>query len=1769
MFTNTFKSIPRSFCCLIFTGFYLFSFSAQAIELRAVKFEDLAGFSEVQKEMYQSYKAIVAPMHFAKLEATRQFLTDTIIVEQETSKLLSTIDHVAGAAIDTIGELPNVFSEESASALTQQLQTPSYKATMLSAVEEEYGDVAESILGTVLDLSQTIIECNGCYSNTPKGLSGWATSVGVGLDIGVLAGNGLILWRFNTDLNTISETFNSLMIAEMYIHWSIQSGKYLEINEVLIGLIENKLNNFHDTGRYWFMKRPLYDLSDTINLMNLYKGMAEAHTSYVNNISLKDISNQKSPPSKPQLSIASDSTLTSLTPIFLGGSFNGSNKGDVHKDTWWGILDSDTGVYVFDSGWSSSHKTQFQVPLSAGLVPGKRYTAAVAYRDQDGAHSPGGFASFETAPEYQVPEANFMRIPLNNYTHSSAPISSFFDHAQSNSVVRAFDGSEGRSSFGTFDDCYKQSSGQDFVFQNIRYVGDARKPQFLCYNGHQGVDFAVPAGTPVLAAADGYVIAKDNVEHSGGGCTVVINHGNGYATAYMHLECDNRIPLNSNVKQGDVIASSGATGNISVHDAHLHLEVRSNCPRDITAQCPGTSYPRVDPYGYLGENVLWADWSAPEVKEESDIKVSFIQPSSMDVRRNQLIKLFANVSNSGETETPATTLEFYASSDNGACGSGLKLGEVNVPPLNVNSSSTVSLYAISSDNWDNRRLTAVVGSFSGEDDLEDNCLIGPEISVSASVPTSNDFYLSSLSLDKTQAKAGEQVEIEYDVVYSGNGSEEEYVSSTIYLSEDAQLDDSDLYIGKELSTVGTEDESDGESKTITLPTSLESGQYYFLVVLDPEDDHGESSESNNLGVLAFTLEGTNDFSISEFSIDVNEIYEGKSLSVDVTTKYQGNNRSTQRPVTGIYISEDNVFDPLNDQLVRQIDTNLNANHVDDTDFSSETNENVSLRGVTPGNWYVFAVADHNDNYSESEESNNVSASLPLTVNAKGDFSLSNAPNTVSAPAGGEFNITLTSNYLGDRAEDTGSFIGCFISDDQEWDEFDVYTSIINETELNTHDRSEQIVMDIRLPSNLFPSTQYLICVTDFMNHHTEPNELDNAVSIELQIESGNDVYMANEVTTVDHMLYRGERFEARTVVSYLGESASSLIGKVGLYLSKDGIFSDDDSYIQDFSFSLDSSDLSDNVGDDELIIPLDIEPGEYYLLFVADHLNELTETNEFNNVAVSQKIGVEVQIDPDHVEPFSEKIIPEEETSRIGFGRHLDTSGDWLVSSAWTKDVNSVHQAGAVYVFKKDENGDYQQHQILGVSQPEAEDFLGSRGVAIDGDTILVGASQREKNNGSTRGILFVFRLIGDQWIETQTIQTPFDYFQNFGSDVTLDGNTGAVSDRAGYANSNQSTSERGSVYILNKNLSSDLWELGQKLNASDFDGFFGGEIVLNNDKLVVTNNSGEHYVFHKEEGTWLEKVKITNDHRNRGLVLKGDLMLLGYDLYEYDQTNEIWVKTTTLETTSSANETVEAAAISPDQKTIAISESGSNQIHVFQHINDTWGLTVIENAGIRSSSWYGNTISFSSNGDRIFVGDQKANVKAHESVGAIYVYENKLILDSDDDGINDDVDNCPETYNPNQLNSDDDLEGDICDIDDDNDSIIDILDCSKTDASLWQFIDGYLDIDNDGLGTGELLSVCSGAEIISDYTVSSEADNCPEIWNIDQLNTDGDRFGDECDEDQDNDGVLNDDDLDPLNPLICRSGDDGIDVRCKRGSFDELCFPVKPQGGSFSFVCL
>jgi murein DD-endopeptidase MepM/ murein hydrolase activator NlpD len=87
---------------------------------------------------------------------------------------------------------------------------------------------------------------------------------------------------------------------------------------------------------------------------------------------------------------------------------------------------------------------------------------------------------------------------------------------------------------------------------------------------NDGINLAVPEGTPVKAAEDG-VVAYSGNELKGYGNLVLVRHSNGYVTAYAHAS-ELMVKRGDTIKRGQTIAKSGQSGEVG--SPQLHFEIR-------------------------------------------------------------------------------------------------------------------------------------------------------------------------------------------------------------------------------------------------------------------------------------------------------------------------------------------------------------------------------------------------------------------------------------------------------------------------------------------------------------------------------------------------------------------------------------------------------------------------------------------------------------------------------------------------------------------------------------------------------------------------------------------------------------------------------------------------------------------------------------------------------------------------------------------------------------------------------------------------------------------------------------------------------------------------------------------------------------------------------------------------------------------------------------------------------------------------------------------
>jgi len=214
------------------------------------------------------------------------------------------------------------------------------------------------------------------------------------------------------------------------------------------------------------------------------------------------------------------------------------------------------------------------------------------------------------------------------------------------------------------------------------------------------------------------------------------------------------------------------------------------------------------------------------------------------------------------------------------------------------------------------------------------------------------------------------------------------------------------------------------------------------------------------------------------------------------------------------------------------------------------------------------------------------------------------------------------------------------------------------------------------------------------------------------------------------------------------------------------------------------------------------------------------------------------------------------EGDRFSYSVALD--GDTVLVGAYRDDVGANIDQGSAYVFTRSDSSWTQQAKLTADDGAASDNFGYS--VALDGDTVLVGAVSDGAINFNPSSA-YVFTRSGNTWTQQAKLVAedgvPNDYF---GASVALDGNTALV---GAYGDDVGVNSHQGSAYVFTR--SGSTWTQQAKLVAGDgaITDRFGFSVTLDGDTALVgaypddVGAIGSAYVFTHSGATWTQQAKL------------------------------------------------------------------------------------------------------------------------------------------------------------------------------------------------------------------------------------------------------------------------------------------------------------------------
>lgn len=174
----------------------------------------------------------------------------------------------------------------------------------------------------------------------------------------------------------------------------------------------------------------------------------------------------------------------------------------------------------------------------------------------------------------------------------------------------------------------------------------------------------------------------------------------------------------------------------------------------------------------------------------------------------------------------------------------------------------------------------------------------------------------------------------------------------------------------------------------------------------------------------------------------------------------------------------------------------------------------------------------------------------------------------------------------------------------------------------------------------------------------------------------------------------------------------------------------------------------------------------------------------------------------------------------------------------------------------------------------------------ISGDTLLVGATDRNVGPGDQFGSVYVYQRAGSGWNQQARLtssdgQDGFQYDQHFGRSVAIEGDT--IVAGAPDADHPEAGDNAGAVYVFER--SGEAWEESAKLQAAEPRAHerFGNKLALDGNTLAVAGDQDDAlYVFVWDGEAWAQQARLTlslppeNHWRTVSIALHGDVLAAG-----------------------------------------------------------------------------------------------------------------------------------------------------------------------------------------------------------------------------------------------------------------------------------------------------
>ncbi|MFQ5641834.1 MAG: hypothetical protein ACE5IR_27985, partial [bacterium] len=237
------------------------------------------------------------------------------------------------------------------------------------------------------------------------------------------------------------------------------------------------------------------------------------------------------------------------------------------------------------------------------------------------------------------------------------------------------------------------------------------------------------------------------------------------------------------------------------------------------------------------------------------------------------------------------------------------------------------------------------------------------------------------------------------------------------------------------------------------------------------------------------------------------------------------------------------------------------------------------------------------------------------------------------------------------------------------------------------------------------------------------------------------------------------------------------------------------------------------------------------------------------------------------------------------FGTAVAMDGSFAAIGAPRSDNENGNDAGAVYIFKRQSDGSWNERQKLLASDGADGDRFGGA-LSMSGKFMIAGAQ-----NHAGSGSAYIFERTGGVWSETAKLTASDGQAgDQFGVSVAMEDDIVVI----GASGDDDNDQNAGSAYIFQRD-NDGTWHQVQKLLAGDdpliehIDDLFGGSVAVCGDEAAVGAEqhdfpevgSGAVYIFTRNNGAWSQTQKLDgppsdNDVFGSSLVMSAGRLVVG-----------------------------------------------------------------------------------------------------------------------------------------------------------------------------------------------------------------------------------------------------------------------------------------------------